>query len=126
MAQDKATLLVVNQKERQSLKAMIDRHESNIAGQGAPKKEQTLLNTPTDSNENSGGSGGSGDAVLCRVVSGSTATGYTVDIFANGKNGSTTGRGLLFVPELAANSTIAGGSWLIGHKALIASTGGND
>ena len=73
------------------------------------------------------GSGGGDDRVtLCQVIGGSSGAGYTVTLYAEGKNSASTGRGILYVPELALNSTIPGGSWLIAHKASLKVTGGTE
>lgn len=73
------------------------------------------------------GSGGGDDRVtLCQVIGGSSDAGYTVTLYAEGKNSASTGRGILYVPELALNSTIPGGSWLIAHKASLKVTGGTE
>lgn len=73
------------------------------------------------------GSGGGDDRVtLCQVTGGSSGAGYNVNLYAEGKNSASTGSGILYVPELALNSTIPYGSWLIAHKASLKVTGGNE
>lgn len=73
------------------------------------------------------GSGGGDDRVtLCQVTGGSSGAGYTVNLYAEGKNSASTGSGILYVPELALNSTIPSGSWMIAHKASLKVTGGNE
>lgn len=73
------------------------------------------------------GSGGGDDRVtLCRVTGGSSGAGYNVNLYAEGKDSASTGSGILYVPELALNSTIPSGSWLIAHKASLKMTGGNE
>ena len=74
------------------------------------------------------GSGGGGDdrVHLCRVTGGSTGAGYAVDVYADGRESECTGTGVLYVAELALNSTIPVGSWIIGHRIAIQTTGGNE
>lgn len=47
-------------------------------------------------------------------------------LFAEGKDNASTGSGILYVAELALNSTIPAGSWIIGHRIAIQTTGGNE
>lgn len=74
-----------------------------------------------------GSGGGTEDkVVLCKVTGGSTGAGYEVQIYADGKDNASTGSGILYVAELALNSTIPAGSWIIGHRIAIQTTGGNE
>ena len=43
-----------------------------------------------------------------------------------GTYGGVAGSGILYVAELALNSTIPAGSWIIGHRIAIQTTGGNE
>ena len=74
------------------------------------------------------GSGGGGDdrVHLCRVTGGSAGAGYAVDVYADGWESGRTGTGVLYVAELALNSAIPAGSWIIGHRIAIQTTGGNE
>lgn len=74
----------------------------------------------------SGSGGGNADVVLCQVNTGNAETGFNVTLYANGKDKASTGRGKLFAAELAINSTIPSGSWVIGHRAMMTETGGNE
>lgn len=73
-----------------------------------------------------GSGGGNADVVLCNVTGGNAETGFNVTLYANGKDQSSTGTGKLFAAELAINSTIPTGSWMIGHRAMLVETGGNE
>lgn len=73
-----------------------------------------------------GSGGGNADVVLCNVTGGNAETGFNVTLYANGKEQSSTGTGKLFAAELAVNSMIPGGSWIIGHRAMLIETGGNE
>lgn len=72
------------------------------------------------------GSGSNADVVLCLVSSGNAETGFTVTLYGNGKDQASTGSGKLYAAELAINSTIPSGSWIIGHRAMLVETGGNE
>lgn len=72
------------------------------------------------------GSGDGGGVTLCRISGSAGGVGYNVDVYAKGKENGQTGSGVLFAPELALNSTLPTGTWLIGHKALLKITGGNE
>jgi len=74
----------------------------------------------------SGGGGTEDKVFLCKVTGGSTGAGYNVQLFADGKDNASTGSGILYVAELALNSTIPAGSWIIGHRIAIQTTGGNE
>ena len=74
----------------------------------------------------SGGGGTEDKVFLCKVTGGSTGAGYNVQLFAEGKDNASTGSGILYVAELALNSTIPAGSWIIGHRIAIQTTGGNE
>lgn len=73
-----------------------------------------------------GSGGGNADVVLCQVTGGTVETGFTVSLYANGKDQPSTGNGKLYAAELAVNSTIPSGSWVIGHRAMLTETGGNE
>jgi hypothetical protein len=73
-----------------------------------------------------GSGGGNADVVLCLVSGGSAETGFTVTLYGNGKDQASTGTGKLYAAELAINSAIPSGSWIIGHRAMLVETGGNE
>lgn len=72
------------------------------------------------------GSGGNAGVTMCQVNSSAGGVGYNVSVFSKGQTDGPTGYGKLFLPELALNSELPPGSWLIGHKALLKITGGNE
>ena len=77
-----------------------------------------------------GGAGGGsvGDnAYMCQVTGGSQSAGFTVTVYPNGRYDSKVkSSGILYVPELALGSEIPTGTWIIGHKSALKTTGGND
>lgn len=73
------------------------------------------------------GSGGGDDkVVMCQVARGSLGAGYEVNVYAEGKDSEATGSGILYLAELALNSTLPAGTWIIGHRAMLKVTGGNE
>ena len=74
------------------------------------------------------GSGGGDDdkVVMCQVARGSLGAGYEVNVYSEGKDSEATGSGILYLAELALNSTLPAGSWIIGHRAMLKVTGGNE
>ena len=75
------------------------------------------------------GSGGAAGekAYMCEVGGGTAASGYSVTVYPNGReDSSTTERGVLYLPDLALGADIPSGTWIIGHKAALKATGGND
>lgn len=77
-----------------------------------------------------GGAGGGsvGDkAYMCQVTGGSQSAGFNVTVYPNGRYDSKVkSSGILYVPELALGSEIPTGTWIIGHKSALKTTGGND
>ena len=74
------------------------------------------------------GSGAGGEkAYMCKVTGGSTRAGYQVTVYPNGRDDtSTTETAVLYLPDLALDSELPSGAWLIGHKCALKATGGND
>ena len=76
------------------------------------------------------GSGGGGTqddrVILCKITGGNAQSGFSVSLFPNGKDQPSTGNGVLFAVELAVNAELPAGSWVLGHKHMIAITGGNE
>ena len=76
------------------------------------------------------GSGGGGTqddrVILCKITGGNAQSGFSVSLFPNGKDQPSTGNGVLFAVELAVNAKLPAGSWVLGHKHMIAITGGNE
>ena len=75
------------------------------------------------------GSGGSGGekAYMCKVSSGSAKAGYQVTVYTNGReNTGSAEYGTLYVPDLALDADLPSGTWIIGHKCALKTTGGND
>lgn len=73
-----------------------------------------------------GSGGGSGKIALCQVGGGAASSGYSVIVYADGKDSPSTGSGTLFVPELAVNSYLPSNSWVLGHLSMLSVTGGNE
>ena len=77
-----------------------------------------------------GAGGGKADerVSMCKVISGTAQSGYTVQVFPNGRGdeGGIEYSATLFVPDIALDSDLPSGTWIIGHKALLHATGGND
>ena len=74
------------------------------------------------------GSGAGGEkAYMCRVDSGTAKAGYRVSVYVNGRS-DTSGvqSAVLYVPDLAVDSDLPSGTWIIGHKCALKATGGND
>lgn len=72
-----------------------------------------------------GGSGGD-KAYMCLVTGGNAGAGYQVAVYPNGRNDTATESAVLYVPELALGSEVPTGTWIIGHRAAMRATGGND
>jgi hypothetical protein len=48
-------------------------------------------------------------------------------VYPNGRDDtSTTETAVLYLPDLALDSELPSGAWLIGHKCALKATGGND
>ena len=78
-----------------------------------------------------GGAGaGKGEekAPMCKVTGGSAAAGYTVDVYPDGRagEGGAEYSALLFLPDVALDADIPAGTWIIGHKSAMVSTGGSE
>ena len=77
-----------------------------------------------------GAGGGTADerVSMCKVISGTAQSGYTVQVFPNGRGdeGGVEYSATLYVPDIALDSDLPSGTWIIGHKALLHATGGND
>ena len=74
------------------------------------------------------GSGEGGEkALMCKVTGGSATAGYQVTVYPNGRSDEgTVYSALLFLPDLALDADLPSGTWIIGHKCAIDSTGGNE
>ena len=73
------------------------------------------------------GGGGSEKAYMCKVGSGSAKAGYQVTVYPNGReNTGSAEYGTLYVPDLALDADLPSGTWLIGHKCALKTTGGSD
>ena len=73
------------------------------------------------------GAGGGEKAYMCKVGSGSAKAGYQVTVYPNGReNTGSAEYGTLYVPDLALDADLPSGTWLIGHKCALKTTGGND
>jgi len=74
------------------------------------------------------GSGEGGEkALMCKVSGGSATAGYQVTVYPNGREDEGSSySALLFLPDVALDADLPAGTWIIGHKCAIASTGGNE
>ena len=74
------------------------------------------------------GSGAGGEkAYMCKVTGGNAQSGFSVQVYPNGRSdGASSFSSVLFVPDLALDSDLPAGTWIIGHKALLPATGGNE
>lgn len=68
----------------------------------------------------------SSEVVFAKVTAGNAESGYNVELYANGLNYSSTGSGILFLPEVALNGTIPAGSIVLAHYYAVTVTGGNE
>ena len=77
-----------------------------------------------------GGAGGGGSderVAMCKVNGGSAQSGYSVAVYPNGRSDEGwTESATLFVPDIALDADLPTGTWIIGHKALLPATGGDD
>ncbi len=78
-----------------------------------------------------GGAGagqGEDKALMCKVGGGTATAGYTVTVYPNGRSdeGGVEYSALLFLPDVALDADIPAGTWVIGHKSAMASTGGSE
>ena len=54
-------------------------------------------------------------------------SGYQVTVYPNGREDSSSiYDAVLYMPDLALDSDLPSGAWLIGHKCALKATGGND
>ena len=74
------------------------------------------------------GSGGGGDekALMCKVTGGDSTNGYSVTVYPNGRSEGGTHSAKLFLPDVALDADIPAGTWIIGHKGAMSSTGGSE
>lgn len=78
-----------------------------------------------------GGAGGGGATkqeeciAMCRVDSGTAQGGFSVAAYDASRN-QYLSSGILYVPDMALGSEIPTGTWIIGHKCQLATTGGNE
>ena len=76
-----------------------------------------------------GAGGGKADerVAMCKVTGGNAQSGFSVQVYPNGRSdGASSFSSVLFVPDLALDSDLPAGTWIIGHKALLPATGGNE
>lgn len=72
-----------------------------------------------------GGGGGDSTATLAKTTGAPTNGIYPVDLYANGKNETSTGSGILEVLNLNISEELPTGTWLIAHEVAVAVTGGS-
>ena len=75
-----------------------------------------------------GSGGGQPDkAYMCLVNGGTSLAGYRVSVYPNGRSDPGTAQnGILYAPDLALQSDLPSGTWIIGHKSALKATGGNE
>ena len=76
-----------------------------------------------------GGAGaGKGDdkVLMCKVTGGSATAGYQVTVYPNGRSEQGTESAILFLPDVALDANLPTGTWILGHKAMLSSTGGSE
>lgn len=59
-------------------------------------------------------------AVLGRITGGDSGTGYYVDVYADGKGKPRTSQGVMFVADIAFDSEIPAGTWVLCHPETVA------
>ncbi len=74
-----------------------------------------------------GGGAGEDKALMCKVSGGSAQAGYQAKVYPNGRDdGGSAYSALLFLPDVALDADLPSGTWVIGHRCSVASTGGNE
>jgi len=74
-----------------------------------------------------GAGAGEDKALMCKVSSGTASAGYQVTVYPNGRTDEGASySALLFLPDVALDSDLPAGTWIIGHKCSLSSTGGNE
>jgi hypothetical protein len=74
----------------------------------------------------SSGSGGASGSVLCLIGSGSTASGYSITLYADGYDQPLTGTGTLQIIDQAFADNLASGEQYYVDPTTITETGGDD
>ena len=65
-------------------------------------------------------------AVPCQITGGNSLEGYTVNVYARGKDEAVTDVGTLSLLEVSCTSSLPEGAWVMGHPATLALTGGTE
>ena len=65
-------------------------------------------------------------AVPCKITGGNSVQGYTVKVYANGKDEASTDTGILSLLEVNCTSDLPSGSWVIGFATNLTLTGGTE
>ncbi|MFA5658664.1 MAG: hypothetical protein WC900_05210 [Oscillospiraceae bacterium] len=87
--------------------------------------EEKLNAVPLRDGRGGGGTSGT-DVYLCKITGGTTAAGYTVDIYGNGYDSAATDTGTLQVLDLAQSDDLTTGTRVLGHSASLTITGGSE
>ena len=66
------------------------------------------------------------DVYPCKITGGSTAAGYTVDIYGDGYDAVATNTGTLQVLDLAQSDDVPVGTRVLGHSTSLTITGGSE
>lgn len=78
-------------------------------------KEEEETSTPSSS-----------EVYLCKITGGTTASGYSVDIYGNGYDADATDTGTLQALDLAQSDDLPIGTRVIGHSYSVTITGGSE
>ena len=66
-------------------------------------------------------------ALMCKVRGGSATAGYQMTVYPNGRSDEGgTENALLFLPDVALDADLPVGTWIIGHRSAMSSTGGSE
>lgn len=111
---------LLSDSQMSALRRILGKNPSlDMTGSPSQGKSKRL---PTYDENNASGE----KVVLAKIISGSAATGYSVEFYANGRNATNTGSGTVFLPEVALSSTLPAGTWVLAHLSETSITGGND
>ena len=76
--------------------------------------------------QQNGGASVASSAIICQITSGTTASGYAINLYANGKDQSVTGTATLQIIDQAFADNLASGEWYYVDPTTITLTGGGD
>ena len=109
-------------QDKDAIHALVIRDTADIvAVRGA---DGTRLRLRNKTQSGSGGGGVSSGAVIGKITGGSTAAGYTVDLYANGIDQDSTGTATVTVLDLARADNLSVGDYIMCQPAATTITGG--